>query len=65
MNGLKALRQRAGLTQEAAAGRLYVERSTVAQWERGASKPSLDRLQPLARLYNVTTDQMIDAILAS
>lgn len=65
MNGLKALRQRAGLTQEAAAGRLYVERSTVAQWERGTSRPSVDRLQPLARLYQVTTEQIIDAILAS
>lgn len=65
MNGLKALRQRAGLTQEAAAGRLYVERSTVAQWERGASRPSVDRLQPLARLYQATTEQIIDAILAS
>lgn len=65
MNGLKALRQRAGLTQEAAAGRLYVDRSTVAQWERGAARPSIDRLQPLARLYQVTTEQIIDAILAS
>lgn len=65
MNGLKALRQRAGLTQEAAAVRLYVERSTVAQWERGASRPSVDRLQPLARLYQVTTEQIIDAILVS
>lgn len=65
MNRLQALRRRAGLTQEAAAGKLYVERSTVAKWERGSSKPSLDRLQPLARLYKVTTDQVIDAILAS
>jgi tetratricopeptide (TPR) repeat protein/transcriptional regulator with XRE-family HTH domain len=57
-------RKEVGLTQEALADRLGVDRSTVVRWERGESEP-LPLIRPqLATAMQVTAD-WLDKLLAS
>lgn len=56
---LKKLRKSARLTQEAVAERLNVSRQSVAKWESGESLPDIDNCIALARLYNVTLDDLV------
>jgi DNA-binding XRE family transcriptional regulator len=65
MRQLLARRRRAvGLTQEALAALLDVDRSTVARWERGETEP-LPWIRPkLGKSLRVTTDRL-DELLAT
>ena len=56
---LKALRIERGLTQEQLAARLYVSRTAVSKWETGGGSPNLDSLQALARLFDVSVDDLL------
>lgn len=56
---LKALRTERGLTQEQLAARLYVSRTAVSKWETGGGSPNLDSLQAVARLFDVSVDDLI------
>lgn len=56
---LKALRTERGLTQEQLAARLYVSRTAVSKWETGGGSPNLDSLQAVARLFDVSVDDLL------
>ena len=56
---LKALRTERGLTQEQLAARLYVSRTAVSKWETGGGSPILDSLQAVARLFDVSVDDLL------
>ena len=56
---LKALRTERGLTQEQLAARLYVSRTAVSKWETGGGSPHLDSLQAVARLFDVSVDDLL------
>jgi len=55
---LRRLRLTAGVSQVQAARTIGVAPASVAQWESGRTKPTLDRLQPLAALYGVTLGEL-------
>jgi tetratricopeptide (TPR) repeat protein/transcriptional regulator with XRE-family HTH domain len=57
-------RKALGMTQEALAGLLSVERSTVVRWERGESAPLPSIRHKFARALQVTPGQL-DELLAS
>lgn len=64
-NRLKDLRQKSGKTQEEIAQILRnmevkADRSILARWENDIQKPTLPKLQALARIYNTTTDFILD-----
>ncbi len=48
------------LTQEDVAEKLNVSRQTISNWESGNVSPTIDKVNDLAKLYNVTIDQLID-----
>ncbi|HHV56837.1 MAG TPA: helix-turn-helix transcriptional regulator [Firmicutes bacterium] len=56
---LKKLRQRMGLRQDDVARMVGVERSTVANWERGAKQPSLETLVKLGQLFGISLDELL------
>jgi len=56
---LKQLRQKMGLRQDDVARIVGVERSTVANWERGAKQPSLETLVKLSQLFGVSLDELV------
>lgn len=58
---IKALRIERGLTQEQLAAKLYVSRTAVSKWETGGGTPNLDSLQALARLFEVSVDDLLSA----
>ena len=52
-------RKRAGLSQERLAELLGVSRQAVSKWEGDAAQPELDKIVALARLFGITTDQLL------
>ncbi|MCI5936093.1 MAG: helix-turn-helix domain-containing protein [Lachnospiraceae bacterium] len=53
------LRERSGMTQTDLAMRMGVTRSGVNAWEMGISKPSLDNLILLSKIFHTTTDYLL------
>ena len=58
-NRLTALRKQNGYSQEELADKLNVSRQAVSKWERGESSPDTDNLIALAKLYNVSLDELL------
>ncbi len=48
------------LTQEDVAEKLDVSRQTISNWESGTVSPTIDKVSELAKLYNVTIDELVD-----
>lgn len=53
---LIVLRDKAGISQMALAHQLGVSRQAVTRWESGETKPSMDKLKALAKVYDVSLD---------
>lgn len=56
---LRRARESAGLSQEDVEQALGIAQTTVANYERGASMPSVMRAVALAALYGVTLDWLV------
>ena len=48
------------LTQKELAERLDVEPQTVSKWERGMGVPDTSLLVPLAKIFNVTVEDILE-----
>lgn len=59
MEQLKFFRKRLHWTQADVASRIGVDRSTYTKYENGQSEPSLDIIQRLADLFDVSIDTLI------
>ncbi|MBN8968965.1 MAG: helix-turn-helix transcriptional regulator [Rhizobiales bacterium] len=57
---LKVARKAAGLTQQAVAEHFDIARVSVTQWELGQTRPDQDKFTPLATLYGVSLDWLMD-----
>ena len=53
------LRKSEGLTQKDLANKLGVTDKAVSKWERGLSCPDIELLIPLAKILNVSTDEIL------
>lgn len=62
---LKRLRQQTGLRQDDLTRMAGVERSTVANWERGAKQPSLGTLVRLSEILGVSLDDLVGTARAA
>lgn len=58
-NRLAMLRRRHGLSQEQLAEKLGISRQAISKWERAESSPDTDNLIALARLYQVSLDELV------
>ncbi|WP_295660078.1 helix-turn-helix domain-containing protein [uncultured Nocardioides sp.] len=58
---LRALRQQRSLTLADVSGQTGVALSTLSRLESGGRRPTLELLMPLARVYGVTLDELVDA----
>lgn len=54
-----ALRQEKGLTQKQLADRLGVTDKAVSRWEKGKNYPDIELLEPIAREFEVTVNELI------
>ena len=57
---IRQLRRGRDMTQEELASSLGVAYQTVSKWETGATSPDLGLIVPIARLFQVTTDELFD-----
>ena len=57
---IRVARRKCGLSQEQLAERMSVSRSTIAKWETDKGLPDVGNLKVLARLLNVSVDQLLD-----
>ena len=59
-NNLFQARKKAGLSQESVAKKLGVSRQTISKWETDETIPDIYQSKKLAKLYNLTLDELID-----
>lgn len=59
MNKLREIRKRSGMTQQAVADYLSVDRSSVTNWECGKYDPNNTTLIKLANLFGTTVDELL------
>lgn len=59
---LKEHRMRCKMTQEFVSEAIGVSRQAVSKWENGSSDPSTSNLMALAKLYGVSTDELLKNI---
>ena len=59
---LKDHRMRCSMTQEFVADALGVSRQAVSKWENGTADPSTSNLLKLARLYEISPEDLIRAV---
>ena len=62
---LKAVRMRYNMTQEFVAEQLGVSRQAVSKWESGKAEPSTANLLALAKLYDISVEDLIKNIQSS
>lgn len=63
-NRLYEYRKANGYSQEELAEKIGVSRQAISKWERSESSPDTDNLIALAKLYNVSLDEMINGATA-
>lgn len=56
---IRRAREMAGLTQEALARKLHVDRSSIAHWESGKTQPSAKNFKALRRALRVTAESLL------
>ncbi len=56
---IRRLRNEKGMTQEQLASRMGVTSAAVSKWESGQSLPDITLVMPLARVFEVTTDELM------
>ena len=60
---LQKLRLNNDMTQADVANELHVDRSLVAKWEARKALPSISMLLPLAHLYRVSVERLLEILL--
>lgn len=61
---IKAQRDQKGWSQQDLASQLQLTRQTISKWELGRSYPDIENLVRLSKLFDVSTDELLDLKLA-
>nr|WP_262921643.1 LexA family transcriptional regulator [Pontibacter ruber] len=64
-SNIRHLRKNAGYTQAQLAEKLEIKRSLVGAYEEGRAEPKLSTLVNIAKLFNISLDELITADLSS
>lgn len=56
---VRELRERAGMSQDDLASRIYVSRQTISSWENGKTYPDLRSLLLLSDVFDVSVDKIV------
>ena len=56
---MRAMREKKDMSQQAVALEIGVERSTVAKWESGTSRPRAELLPKLAKLFGCSIEELL------
>ena len=61
-SNIAALRKEKGITQEELANALGVSAQAVSKWENGTSDPSTSNLIALAKLFQLSAEELLHEI---
>lgn len=56
---IQMLRKKEGLSQEGFAEKMGVSRQAVSKWELGVSKPDVDKILLMSKLFDVSCDYLL------
>lgn len=56
---IQQLRLKHNLTQEDLAEKLFISRTAISKWERNKGYPNIDTLKQIAKLFDVTIDELL------
>ena len=56
---MRAMREKKDMSQQAVALEIGVERSTVAKWESGKSRPRAELLPKLAKVFGCSIEELL------
>ncbi|MBQ2052412.1 MAG: helix-turn-helix transcriptional regulator, partial [Bacilli bacterium] len=56
---LNELRKSRGFSQEDLGEKINVTRQTISNWESGLSTPDMDSIVALAKLFEISTDELL------
>ena len=56
---IKKFRTKQGMTQQNLADKLFVTAQAVSRWENGEVEPSLSTITNMAKIFGVSTDEML------
>ena len=59
-NKLLELRKQNKMTQEKLAEELNVTRQTISNWELGSTKPDLEQIKLISKLYQISIDNLLE-----
>ena len=59
---ISALRKQKGWSQEELAEKLMVTRQAVSKWENGTSDPSTSNLIALAKLFDLSAEELLHEV---
>lgn len=59
---LKEVRQKKGLTQQELAKKLDIKQTNISEYESGKQKPSLDTFIEMAKILDLSLDELIEYI---
>lgn len=57
---ISMLRRKQGMSQEEFGEKIYVSRQSVSKWEMGESKPKTDQLIRIAKVFEITLDELLE-----
>lgn len=60
---LKSIRKECNLTQKQVAEKMNVVESCYANWEQGRTEPNIDSIRKLAKIFNVSIDELFNGNL--
>ena len=59
-DNIKKLRRDCDMSQDELAEKLGVTRQSICLWENGQTQPSLDSIVTISKIFNVSTDVLLD-----
>lgn len=65
MYDIRKARKSVGLTQEALAKKLNINRATISKYETGEISPTFEQLQAIAEALNISFIELFDPVIAS
>ncbi len=65
MYDIRKARKSAGLTQEALAKKLNINRATISKYETGEISPTFEQLQSIAEALDISFIELFDPVIAS
>ena len=64
-NKIIKLRKREKLSQESLADKLNVTRQTISNWELNITKPDINQIKKISKIFNISIDELLENELKS